>query len=70
MSSALYDGDGDGDRGPAVRAPGRRREVADADRDRAIRTIRGLSGLLDTRPDLHGVHAPADLTYDAIRWTA
>jgi hypothetical protein len=52
-------------------APGRwRREVADADRDRAIRTIGGLSELLATRPDLHGVHAPADLTYDSVRWTA
>ncbi len=49
---------------------GRPRGDADADRDRAIRTIGGLSELLRNRPELHGVHAPADLAYEAIRWTA
>jgi hypothetical protein len=52
------------------RRPGRPRGDADADRDRAIRTTGGLAELLDNRPDLHGVHAPADLAYEAIRWTA
>jgi hypothetical protein len=52
------------------RRPGRPRGDADADRDRAIRTIGGLSELLRNRPELHGVHAPADLAYEAIRWTA
>jgi hypothetical protein len=52
------------------RGPGRPRADADADRDRAIRTTGGLAELLATRPDLRGVHAPADLAYEAIRWTA
>ena len=55
---------------PVHRGPGRPRGDADADRDRAIRTMGGLSELLGNRPDLHGVHAPADLAYEAIRWTA
>ena len=29
-----------------------------------------LSDLLARRPDLRGVHAPADWLEDAIRWTA
>ena len=47
-----------------------RREVGDLHRDRASRTLGGLSELLDARPDLLGVHAPADLAYDAVRWSA
>jgi hypothetical protein len=30
----------------------------------------GLSALLDARPELHGVHPPADWAYDALRWSA
>jgi hypothetical protein len=52
------------------RSPGRPRGDADAHRDRAIRIIGGLSGLLASRPELRGVHAPADLADEAIRWTA
>ena len=52
------------------RRRGRPRGDADADRDRAIRTTGGLSELLRNRPELRGVHAPADLAYEAIRWTA
>ena len=39
-------------------------------REREDRTLRGLSQLLDARPELHGVHAPADWAYDAVRWSA
>jgi hypothetical protein len=43
---------------------------AEAARERADRTLRGLSELLDARPDLQGVHPPADWAYDAVRWSA
>ncbi len=42
----------------------------EAARERADRTTRGLTELLDARPDLLGVHAPADWAYDAVRWSA
>jgi hypothetical protein len=42
----------------------------DAAREREDRTLRGLNALLDARPELHGVHAPADWAYDAVRWSA
>jgi len=32
--------------------------------------MRGLSELLDGRPELQGVHPPADWAYDAVRWSA
>jgi hypothetical protein len=32
-------------------------------------TLRGLTALLDDRPELRGVHAPADWAYDAVRWS-
>ena len=41
----------------------------EAARERADRTTRGLTELLDARPDLLGVHAPADWAYDAVRWS-
>jgi hypothetical protein len=55
-----------------VRAPhGRGRPHGpEAARDRADRTMGGLSALLDARPELHGVHPPADWAYDALRWSA
>jgi hypothetical protein len=40
-----------------------------AARERADRTTRGLTELLDSRPDLLGVHPPADWAYDAVRWS-
>jgi hypothetical protein len=43
---------------------------AEAARERADRTMRGLSELLDARPELQGVHPPADWAYDAVRWSA
>ncbi len=42
----------------------------EAARERADRTMRGLGELLDARPELHGVHPPADWAYDAVRWSA
>jgi len=39
-------------------------------RDREGRLVGGLSGLLSRRPELRGVHAPADWFDDAIRWGA
>jgi hypothetical protein len=32
--------------------------------------MRGLTELLDARPELQGVHPPADWAYDALRWSA
>jgi len=46
------------------------RDVAAAARDRADRNAGHLWDLLARRPDLRGVHAPADWLEDAIRWTA
>jgi hypothetical protein len=46
------------------------RDRAAAARDRADRTAGGLSELLSRRPELRGVHAPADWLEDSIRWTA
>jgi len=43
---------------------------AQAARERADRSLRGLAALLDARPELHGVHAPADWAYHALRWSA
>jgi hypothetical protein len=42
----------------------------EAARERADRTMRGLNELLDARPELQGVHPPADWAYDALRWSA
>ena len=32
--------------------------------------VRGLADLFDRRPDLAGVYSPADLTAEAVRWSA
>ncbi len=54
-----------------IAAPRRGRpEGVSAAREREDRTLRGLSALLDSRPELQGVHAPADWAYDAVRWSA
>jgi hypothetical protein len=37
---------------------------------RAITHVRGLADLFDRRPDLAGVYPPADLSAEAVRWSA
>ncbi len=48
----------------AVRAD----RAANAQQRRAAARTRDLTALLRDRPDLAGVHAPADFTVDAVRW--
>ena len=38
--------------------------------DRALTHAQDLLHLFDRRPDLTGVYAPADLTAEAVRWSA
>jgi hypothetical protein len=45
------------------------RQAAAQQRRAAART-RDLTALLRERPDLAGVHAPADFAVDAVRWCA
>lgn len=45
------------------------RQAAAAQRRAAARS-RDLTALLRERPDLAGVHAPADFAVDAVRWCA
>lgn len=42
--------------------------AASAQQRRAAARTRDLTALLRERPDLAGVHAPADFTVDAVRW--
>lgn len=42
--------------------------LAVAAQRRAAARTRDLTALLRDRPDLSGVHAPADFTVDAVRW--
>lgn len=37
---------------------------------RAVTRARGLSDLLVRRPELSGVYSPADVTAEAVRWSA
>jgi hypothetical protein len=37
---------------------------------RAVARARGLAELLRRRPELAGVYPPADVTADAVRWSA
>ncbi|MBA2955135.1 hypothetical protein GON03_12410 [Nocardioides sp. MAH-18] len=37
---------------------------------RAVARARGLADLLSRRPELVGVYRPADVTAEALRWTA
>lgn len=37
---------------------------------RAVTRARGLADLLSRRPELVGVYGPADVTAEALRWTA
>ncbi len=59
--------------------PRREAEVTDLEMVRAVRAAatqqrraaarsRDLTALLRDRPDLAGVHAPADFAVDALRW--
>ena len=47
-----------------------RAETSAAAQHRAITHVRGLTDLFDRRPDLAGVYGPADLTAEALRWSA
>ncbi len=55
---------------PATGEPRPERDHGAAARDRADRTAGGLSDLLTRRPELRGVHAPADWLDDSTRWSA
>jgi hypothetical protein len=44
--------------------------LAAAQQRRAAARTRDLTALLRDRPDLAGVHAPADFAVDAVRWCA
>ena len=57
---------------PAGAAPGETRSerLAAAAQRRAAARARDLTALLRERPDLAGVHAPADFAVDAVRWCA
>ena len=48
----------------------RSERLAAAAQRRAAARTRDLSALLRERPDLAGVHAPADFSVDAVRWCA
>jgi hypothetical protein len=50
--------------------PTRSERVAVAQQRRAAARARDLTTLLRERPDLAGVHAPADLAVEAVRWCA
>ncbi len=55
----------------SLKAQAERHEaIACAARERAARSLHGLCALLDQRPELRGVHGPADLAAEAIRWSA
>ena len=38
--------------------------------NRAVTRLRGLGALMARRPELAGVYTPADVTAEAIRWSA
>lgn len=46
----------------------RNERLAAAAQRRAAARTRDLTALLRERPDLAGVHAPADFAIDAVRW--
>jgi hypothetical protein len=48
----------------------RNARLAAAAQRRAAARTRDLSALLRERPDLAGVHAPADFAVEAVRWCA
>ena len=48
----------------------RTEKLTAAQQRRAAARTRDLTALLRDRPDLAGVHAPADFAVDAVRWCA
>ncbi len=48
----------------------RNERLAAAAQRRAAARARDLTALLRERPDLAGVHAPADFAVDGVRWCA
>ncbi len=48
----------------------RAQRLVAAQQRRAAARSRDLAALLRERPDLAGVHAPADFAVDAVRWCA
>lgn len=46
----------------------RAERAANAQQRRAAARTRDLTALLRDRPDLEGVHAPADFAADGLRW--
>jgi hypothetical protein len=46
----------------------RAERAASSKQRRAAARTRDLTALLRERPDLQGVHAPADFAVDAVRW--
>ena len=44
--------------------------VQQSSEPRAVTRARGLSELLVRRPELTGVYSPADVTLEAVRWSA
>lgn len=49
---------------------GRALRATAAQQRRAAARSRDLAALLRERPDLRGVHPPADFAVDAVRWSA
>ena len=45
-------------------------EASAAAEVRALSHVRALADLFGRRPDLAGVYSPADLTNEAVRWSA
>jgi hypothetical protein len=48
----------------------REQRLTAAQQRRAAARARDLTALLRERPELSGVHAPADFAVDAVRWCA
>ena len=80
MTASMHPTPRQQDREPALRVVRRPAPVTDLDKVRADRLLaakqrreaarsRDLTALLRGRPDLQGVHAPADLAVDAVRWS-
>jgi hypothetical protein len=82
MTASTNESSATAEQRPALRlraVPGRDADVTDLDKVRADRLAaaqqrraaartRDLTALLRERPDLVGVHAPADFTVECLRW--
>jgi hypothetical protein len=55
---------------PQVDQPDRNDELKRLRQRRAARRAQVLAELLDRRPDLWGVHSPADLVAESVLWSA